>query len=229
MPSSTELATPVKPPNVSRFRAGFERWNRKLHFYSGLFLLFFIWLFAVSGLILNHPSWSFTEFWKNRKQTNYERAFVAPGPDVKGDLAQARVILGQLGIQGEILWTTTRTDPNQFEFQVRRPGHFFFIKTDFTTGRATVQQSDVNLWGVIRALHAFTGVQMDDPRNTRDWALTTVWALSMDAVAAGLIFMALSSVYMWLELPQKRVPGAIVLLLGSLLCCLFCVGLRWLF
>ena len=229
MPSSTEPATPAKPLNASRFRAGFERWNRKLHFYSGLFLLFFIWLFAFSGLILNHPSWSFTEFWKNREQTNYERAIVAPGPDVKGDLGQARVILSQLRIQGEILWTTTRTDPNQFEFQVRRPGHFFFIKADWAQGRVTVQQSDVNLWGVMRALHAFTGVQMDDPRNNRDWALTTLWAYSMDAVAAGLIFMALSSVYMWFELPQKRFPGAVVLLLGSLLCGLFCVGLRWLF
>jgi hypothetical protein len=50
-----------------------------------------------------------------------------------------------------------------------------------------VQQSDVNLWGVIKALHTFTGVQMDDPRNSRDWALTSVWAFSMDAVAIGLI------------------------------------------
>jgi len=70
---------------------------------------------------------------------------------------------------------------------------------------------------------------MDDPRNTRDWALTSSWAYSMDAVAAGLIFMVLSSVYMWLELPKKRLPGAIVLGLGSLICGLFCVGLRWLF
>jgi hypothetical protein len=52
---------------------GFERWNRKLHFYAGLFLLFFLWLFAFSGLLLNHPSWSFAEFWNNRRQTNYER------------------------------------------------------------------------------------------------------------------------------------------------------------
>ena len=48
----------------------------------------------------------------------------------------------------------------------------------------------------------------------------------MDAVAIGLIFMVLSSVYMWFELPQKRIPGAIALGLGTLLCGLFCVGLR---
>jgi hypothetical protein len=229
MPSATELIDPGESPNVPRFRAGLERWNRKLHFYTGLFLLFFMWLFAFSGLLLNHPSWSFAESWNNRKETNYEREIAAPGPEVKGDLGQAREILKQLGIEGEILWTTTRTDANQFDFQVRRPGYFFFIKADLARKRVTVRQADVNLWGVIKVLHTFTGVQMDDARNSRDWALTSLWAFSMDAVAAGLIFMVLSSLYMWFELPQKRLPGAVVLGLGSLICGLFCVGLRWLF
>ena len=188
-----------------------------------------MWLFAFSGLVLNHPSWSFTEFWKNRKQTNYERAITVPGPEVKGDLEQARAIMTQLAITGEILWTTTRTDPSQFDFQVRRPGHFFFIKADLARERVTVQQSNVNMWGVMRVLHTFTGVQMDDARNKRDWALTSLWAYSMDAVAAGLIFMVLSSLYMWFELPQKRLAGAVVFGFGSLICGLFCVGLRWLF
>jgi hypothetical protein len=95
--------------------------------------------------------------------------------------------------------------------------------------RVTVQQSEVNLWGVLKALHAFTGVQMDDPRNTRDWPLTSVWAFSMDAVSLGLIFMTLSSLYMWFRLPQKRLSGAIVLILGTLICGLFCIGLRLFF
>jgi hypothetical protein len=43
------------------------------------------------------------------------------------------------------------------------------------------------------------------------------------------MFMVLSSVYMWLKLPQKFVPGAIALGLGSIICALFCAGLRWMF
>ena len=228
MPSVAEPMAPGKSTKGPRFRTSLERWNRKLHFYAGLFLLFFVWLFAFSGLILNHPTWSFAESWTNRKEKNYEKELVVPGPEVKGDLAQAREILRQLGIEGEILWTTTRTDANPFEFQVRRPGHFFFIKADFAKQRVDLRQSDVNLWGVIKVLHTFTGV-LDDPPNRRDWALTTMWAYSMDAVAAGLIFMVLSSLYMWWELPPKRIAGAVVLSLGVLICGLFCVGLRWLF
>jgi len=229
MPSATEPTAQARPTGASRFGADVARWNRKLHFYAGLFLLFFVWLFAFSGLLLNHPTWGFHESWNNRKETNYEREIAAPGPELKGDLAQARAILGQLGIEGEILWTTTRTDTNKFEFQVRRPGHFFFLKADLARNRVAVRKAEVNLWGVTKVLHAFTGVQMDDARNTRDWALTSLWAFAMDAVAAGLIFMVLSSLYMWYELPQKRCRGAIVLALGVLCCGLFCFGLRWLF
>ena len=72
MPSATE---PTGRSQTAECRldcwAGFERWNRKLHFYAGLFLLFFMWLFAFSGLVLNHPTWSFAESWTNRKETNY--------------------------------------------------------------------------------------------------------------------------------------------------------------
>src|SRR5882672_1389496 len=102
MPSATEPTGHGKSPDVSRFQAGLERWNRKLHFYAGLFLLFFIWLFAFSGLLLNHPTWSFAEFWTHRQETNYVRRIIVPGPEVKGDLGQARAIVKQLGIEGEI-------------------------------------------------------------------------------------------------------------------------------
>src|SRR5689334_16409214 len=135
MPLATEALAP------SRLGTRLARWNRKLHFYSGLFLLFFMLLFALSGLILNHPKWSFPESWNNRKETNYVRAITALAPEIKGDLGQAHEIMRQLGIEGEILWTVPRTDPNQFVFQVRRPGHFFFLNADLAQNRVTVRRS----------------------------------------------------------------------------------------
>jgi hypothetical protein len=222
MPSATEQKS-------SRLRAQLERWNRKLHFYSGLFLLFFMWLFAFTGLILNHPTWSFQESWNNRKEQNYERDISSPGPATKSALELAHEIQRQLGIPGEVLLTTTRTDTALFDFQLRRPGHFYFMKADLARNKVAVRQVDVNLWGVMKVLHTFTGTPGEFDNKRRDWALTTVWAYSMDAVAIGLIFMVLSSVYMWYELPQKRLPGAIALALGSLTCGLFCFGLRWFF
>jgi hypothetical protein len=197
-----------------------EIWNRKIHFYISLFLLFFLWLFAFTGLLLNHSDWTFAEFWPNRRQTDVVRAITS------GDLSQARDIMKQLGIAGEIEWTTTRSDPEVFEFQVTRPGHSYRIKADLVQSRVTLHRDDLNVWGVMHVLHTFTGVRLADSKNERDWPLTSVWAFSMDAVATGLIVMVFSSYY-WYVLIRKRVLGLLALGLGIASCDLFAIGLRW--
>ena len=50
-------------------------WNRRVHYYLGLYLLFFTWLFAFTGLLLNHPRWQFAQFWPNRIQSTTEHTF----------------------------------------------------------------------------------------------------------------------------------------------------------
>jgi len=209
-----------------RLADSISAWNRRLHYYTGLYLLLFLWLFSFTGLLLNHPRWSFAEFWPNRQQTSFERPIQTPPPGA--DLDQARDILGQVGVRGEIEWTRSRTDPNRLEFRASRPGHIFEIEADLQQNRVKVQRIDLNAWGVVHILHTFTGVRIGDSTNQRDWSMTIVWALCMDGLALGLIFMAFSSIYMWWNQKQKRWPGLAALLLGSLLCGLFVVGLRWL-
>jgi hypothetical protein len=199
-------------------------WNRKLHYYLGLYFLFFLWLFVFTGLLLNHPAWSFAEFWPNRKQSVFERQIQLPQTGT--DLDQARELMRQLGIVGEIEWTATRSNPNAFDFRVSRPGQIFEIHTDFDRQSATVQRIGLNAWGVLRILHTFTGVRLGDTKNQRDWALTTVWALSMDALSVGLILMVLSGIYMWYGLKPKRYLGAVALALGILTCVWFAIGLK---
>jgi hypothetical protein len=227
MRSSIEQAAPA--PVSSRSRPGdvLTRWNRKLHYYLGLYLLLFVWLFSFTGLLLNHSQWKFAEFWENRRQTSNEYDIQTPPPG--SDLAQARDLMRQLDIHGEIEWTTTRNDPNLFDFRASRPGRIYEIKADFARHKAGIQRIDLNAWGVMRILHTFTGVRLDDSRNSRDWLLTSLWAFTMDAIAAGLILMVLSSYYMWFELPQKRRWGTVALVLGFLSGGLFCVGLHWLY
>ena len=195
-----------------------------MHYYLGLVTLLFVWLFCFTGLLLNHQ-WKFAEFWDSRQQSTSEREIIAPASG--SDLDQARDILSQLGLRGEIEWTVIRGDATRFAFRVSRPGHIFEVQADLARNRATIKRIDLNHWGVMRILHSFTGVRMDDRRNERDWFLTSVWALAMDAVAAALILMVLSSLYMWFELRTKRLRGALILSAGLLSCALFCVGLRW--
>ena len=219
---------PDDPPSPERRSRGaadtLVAWNRRAHYYLGLYLLFFCWLFAFTGLLLNHPRWQFAEFWSKRVQSTTEHALQAPAGS--SDIERARDVLRQLGVAGEIQWPSTHAANGPLAFQVSRPGLVIGVKADRTSGRATVHRTALNAWGVMHVLHTFTGMPAADARHARDWTLTTVWALAMDAVAAGLIVMVLSSYIMWYRLKAKRRGGAIALLLGFASCAGFVVGFR---
>ncbi|MBL8293881.1 MAG: hypothetical protein JNN08_18700 [Bryobacterales bacterium] len=214
--------TPNKP-RAQRARDIFSIWNRKAHYYLGLYFLFFLWLFAFTGLLLNH-SWSFAEFWPNRTVTKFERPVQIRS--TTNELERARDLMHQLGVQGEIEWTAARVDATVFTFRVSRPGRTWQVNLNPELSLAAVEQTDINGWGIMRVLHTFTGVRSGDQRNDRDWVLTTVWALSMDAVAVGLVLVVFSGLYLWIGLPAKRKLGAAALLAGSLVCGIFVFGLR---
>jgi len=201
-------------------------WNRRVHYYLGLFLLFFIWLFAFTGLLLNHPRWQFAQFWPNRIQSTTEHTIA--DVTAANDTNRARDVMRQLGVAGELQWPATQPANGPFTFQVNRPGLNVDVKADLQAGRATVQRTQLNAWGVMHVLHTFTGAPAADSRNRRDWMLTTVWALSMDAVAAGLIVMVSGSYVMWFRLRTKRLGGIVALALGFISCGAFVSALRWL-
>ena len=212
-----------------RSRGAFDSflvWNRRVHYYLGLYLLFFIWLFAFTGLLLNHPRWQFAQFWPNRLMSTTEHTFESV--TTVADIDRARDVMRQLGIDGEVQWPATQPPNGPFTFQVSRPGLVVDVKADLRTGRATLQRTQLNMWGVVHVLHTFTGTPAADSRNRRDWWLTTVWALSMDAIAAGLIVMVVSSYIMWFRLRAKRYGGIVALFLGFTSCGAFIWALKWL-
>jgi hypothetical protein len=204
------------------FADRFALWNRRVHYYAGLYLLAFLWLFSLSGLLLNHQ-WAFAEFWPERRVTLFEREIQSP----RGtrDIERAADLMQQLLISGEIGTIITRT-PNVFEIQVTRPGTTFQVKADLTGKRASVQRTQVNGWGVFRMLHTFNGVPQAAATVERDWILTRVWTFFMDAISVGVILLVLSSLYMWWDLRTKRRLGIAMLIAGMVSCGFFVVGLR---
>jgi hypothetical protein len=93
MPSRTEKLASKKTLS-RRVRDLVAIWSHKSHYYLGLYFLFFLWLFAFTGLLLNNSAWKFAEFWPNRKTSEFERQLEAPRTGT--DLDQARNILRQL-------------------------------------------------------------------------------------------------------------------------------------
>ena len=204
-----------------RRMARFRLWTRRLHTWVGLYFLLFVWLFSVSGLVLNHSKWAVAQFWKARQESTAERAITSP--DVTGDAAIASALMRQLGVVGEIGDTKRRGD-GAFEFQVVKPGRIVRVQARLDSARARVTTTRVNEWGVLDALHKLTGVKVDQPELQRDWMATWIWSIAMDALALGLVFLVLSSLYLWYRLPAKRRLGLIALALGVASCAFFLYG-----
>ena len=200
-----------------------ETWNRRLHFYLGLVFLFFLWLFSLTGLLLNHGQWALAQAANHRQETRYERAIQPPSGETP--VAKARSVMGQLGLVGEIDWPAAATQPGHLDFSISRPRDASQLRVDLLQNRVTVQHFDNGGWAVFRIFHTFSGSRFNVAGSERDWLLTSVWVMAMDALAAALIVMVLGSYYMWYQLKPKRRLGAVALAAGVVSCGMFLRGL----
>jgi hypothetical protein len=200
-----------------------RRWTRRLHFYLGLYLLCFVWLFSFTGLVLNHPGWNVGRLGAERVETTRQQPVMRPV--VTGDLAVARALMREVGISGEIGRIERTAAGDRMRVQVVRPGANHVIDADLAAGQATVSRTDLNAFYAMNALHTFTGVSMDDANLERDWRLTALWSFAMDAVALGLLVLVASGLYLWIRLPAKRRAGLVALGLGTAVCAFFLLGL----
>lgn len=220
----------VGPEGVKARGRGWEEaidvWNAKLHYYSGLYLLLFIWLFSFTGLVLNHH-WGISNFWPKRTESTFTQQ-IQPAR-VNSSLALAADLMRQLHLRGEVVMNDSPAEPERFDFQVVKPALLTDIRVDLRNNQATVHQIRLNVWGFMEMLHTFDVEKREGSGSPRNWLLSEIWCFMMDAVAVGLIFMVLSSYYMWFRLKKIHVWGWITLALGFAICGFFVAGLNWLY
>jgi hypothetical protein len=210
------------PSSVSSAGTVFENWNRRLHYYLGLYFLLFLWLFSLTGLLLNHGQWKLSQAANQRRETRYAQAIQSPKGNT--DLERARDLVGQLHLVGEIDLPATPHPPGRFDFTVNRPRDASQVRVDFSQHRADIQHFDNGSWAIFRILHTFSGSRFNVAGSQRDWIVTTVWVLAMDALAAGMIVMVAGSYYMWYRLKRNHTPGIIALVAGFISCAIFFAG-----
>ncbi len=199
-----------------------EAWNRKLHIYVSLYFLFFLWLFCLSGVLLNHPGWHIAQFWPVREQSSRELQIVPPGDN--DDPSLARGLMDQMHIRGEVSGGINRSPSGELDFRVVRPGDIYEVHADLVKGQAKLSHTHVNRWGVLFMLHSFSGVRRTDLTLRPNWWLTLLWRFSMDALAAGLSLLVLSGIYIWYSRAQHRRGGMVALVLGILTAAVFVAG-----
>jgi hypothetical protein len=193
------------------WRSEIEAWNRRLHYYLGLYFLFFLWLFSFTGLLLNHPRWTISRI-PNDSNPLFERPIESPRGGT--DAERASDVIRQLGLRGELELPQTPSPPETLDFNVAYPKQAFQVRVDLAHQRATIREFDRSVWSAFRISHTFSGSRYNVPGSSRDWMLTSLWVVAMDALSAGLLIMVFGSYYMWYRLKTRRTLGWIVLAAG---------------
>ena len=198
----------------SSFRRSFETWNRRLHYYLGLYFLLFIWLFALTGLLLNHPRWRLARI-PNDPNPTVERGVDLPSG--KTAIERATEVARQFHLTGEIDLSPTQPE-GRLDFNITYPKRATQVRVDLVRRVASIQQVDRSFWSALRITHTFSGSRYNNPESRRDWLLTTIWVVAMDALAVGLLVMVLGSYYMWYRLKSAHTIGWAMLAIGYFTC-----------
>ena len=197
-----------------------EAWNRRLHYYLGLYFLLFLWLFSATGLMLNHQQW-FRNLYE-RRESSYDMPIDTANGETPA--AAARDVIGQLNLRGEIDWAASQP-VGHLDFNVNRPSGAAQVRVDLNAQKAYVKEFDNTPLHAFQVFHTFSGSRFTQPESRRDWIVTTAWVLAMDALAAGLILTVLGSYYMWWRLERRHTLGFAVLAAGWAACAAFVAGL----
>ena len=196
-----------------------EVWNRRLHYYLGLYFLFFVWLFSLTGLMLNHQQW-FTGLY-DRRERSYDTSIETPAGDTQ--TARTLDLMRQLNLRGEVDWPASQP-VGHVDFNVARPDGSAQVRVDLYAKRAYVKEFANGHVLAFQVFHTFSGSRFNQSASQRDWIMTSIWVFAMDALAAGLIVMVLGSYYMWWRLKKVKTLGATVLAAGFAIGVAFVTG-----
>lgn len=204
---------------ITKQKKSLIKWNRKIHVYLGLFFLFFVWLFGLSGLLLNHH-WEFANFWENRKEIKYDKTIQISSE--RETFALVYEIRNKLNLKGNILNPNFSKDSILLNFIVAKPGTRYDVQANLNDGMIMVKKAKFNSWGIMRALHTLRNPTLKEQSDRDQTLIASIWSVSIDILSVGLIVICLGGWYLFLQVSGKRFYfGLISIASGFILCIYF--------
>lgn len=186
-----------------------------LHRYIGLFLSPFVLVFAVSVVLLNHPGIP-----SGRPVKSPPRSLqIHPPPGIEklegmARVQQARRILREAGIDGEIGPIQYSAQDQVLDIPVARPGYEAAVEVNLNTGVASIEEVKTGFGNSLIYLHKMPGPHLADIRG--NWPVLRTWAWMADGTAWLLIFLSVSGIYLWTVIRSERRIGLILILAGAI-------------
>lgn len=182
---------------------------RSVHLYGGLFISPFVLLFAISVVLLVHSWLPGVSAPEKRIATD----LVLP-PDFEqlkgpGQIAAARLLLGRIGVAGEI--TSLRLIPRdrRFLLAVSVPGRETTVDLSITTQTAAISARTTGLWDAMVFLHKMPGPHNANLRGNS--AFMSLWRGLTDATVYVILLVSGSGVFLWALLKAERRIGLVLL------------------
>ena len=182
---------------------------RRVHLYLALFLTPWMLIYALSGLVLNHGAavrafygGSYGQFEKIGEQP-YPGAFSA---DADPRLIGAQ-ILEHLGLVGTFHVQGQASAPR---LVITRNAPFAATRVTYlrAENRLLLERQVFTTPTFLNRLHFRHGYE-------QPFLAAKVWAVVVDLAVFGLLFWAVSGLWMWWELRPTRLTGALVALAGA--------------
>jgi hypothetical protein len=192
----------------------FSKIVRRTHMYLALFLFPWMLMYAASTLAMNHRAFFTARYGSGAPPFEHERTIVYDGvfPEDAELRTISRQILSTLDIDGA--HAVTR----------RKDGAIVITRNDLTTPRRlTYSPADRTL--VVERMADRPNAFLERFHRRRGYAtgygLDTAWAVTVDLVILGMVFWAISGLWMWWEMKVTRRLGWSAALAGAATFALF--------
>jgi hypothetical protein len=183
----------------------FSSFVRRLHLYLGMSLLPWFLMYGVSSFVFHHPRpfnylYGPTE-WKPRLERSYHLPVT---PDGDGRASGAK-ILKDLGLEGAfgVYW------PGPREFHVYRFDFWNATQVKYFLDEKRL----VVLDKTFRWDHFFTGMHARGGFEQASFG-DDAWAVMVDLVGVAVMLWVATGIYMWWQVRQTRLWGALALAAG---------------
>lgn len=189
-----------------------DRIMRWLHLYTGLFLVPWMIVYAMSAFCLNHGPWLTKQLGVTPPQWEVLRRLdFSPGeafPETPA--AQARAILRHVDLDGAHRIQGKPTAKQMIIFRICGSGHYRVTWQRQRSELVVEQQRPFSYYRLMHFLHFKGGY-------VQPYFTHLIWAVLVDVVSVSLVLWVVSGIYLWARRPRKRLLGGVCLIAGSVL------------
>jgi len=178
-------------------------WTRWLHIYLSMFSFGMLLFFAITGITLNHPSWS-EGMQKVDHMNGTLPVEILPeiGAWPQKQLAIVEYFRNTYNIKSQL--KDLRLDDSECTISFKGPGFSADAFIDVTTGNYEVTITNAGVLAIVNDLH-----------KCRDTG--SVWPIFIDISAAFTILVSLTGFIMIFFIKKRRSNGLLLLLIGIVL------------